>query len=165
MTTSEIAVFITGQALITIRKDDLFDIAPVLDRWDASADLAGNGVGFLLYGLLDVSSTAITTPCRRSTIRVASSRTCVFDERRSRSPRSCGAAFGSVDRVVLRRVVLPMREVLTPCYAVTSTTVEGRCPVLPGHLDHVLRARSGRNLFASSHHDRRDQADRPGATG
>jgi magnesium transporter len=50
---SEIAVFITGQALITIRKDDLFDIAPVLDRWDASADLAGNGVAFLLYGLLD----------------------------------------------------------------------------------------------------------------
>jgi magnesium transporter len=50
---SEIAVFITDQALITVRKDDRFDITPVLARWDASPDLAGHGVGFLLYGLLD----------------------------------------------------------------------------------------------------------------
>src|SRR2546430_631573 len=50
---SEIAVFITGQALITVRKDDRFDLAPVLARWAASPDLAGHGVGFLLYGLLD----------------------------------------------------------------------------------------------------------------
>jgi magnesium transporter len=50
---SEIAVFITEQALITVRKDDRFDLAPVLARWDASPDLAKHGVGFLLYGLLD----------------------------------------------------------------------------------------------------------------
>ena len=40
---SEIAVFITGQALITVRKDDRFDLAPVLARWDGSSDLAGHG--------------------------------------------------------------------------------------------------------------------------
>jgi magnesium transporter len=49
----EIAVFITDQALITVRKDDEFDITPVLARRDASPDLARHGVGFLLYGLLD----------------------------------------------------------------------------------------------------------------
>src|SRR6185503_3950995 len=49
----EIAVFITDHALITVRKDDGFDITPVLARWDASPDLAAHGVGFLLYGLLD----------------------------------------------------------------------------------------------------------------
>src|SRR5205814_2990730 len=40
---SEMAVFVTGQALITVRKDDRFDLAPVLARWDGSSDLAGHG--------------------------------------------------------------------------------------------------------------------------
>ena len=45
--------FITPQALITVRKDDGLDIAAVVDRWDATADLAKYGVGYLLHGLLD----------------------------------------------------------------------------------------------------------------
>jgi magnesium transporter len=50
---SEIAVFLTGQAMITVRKDDGFNIEDVVSRWDESPDLAGHGVGFLLHGLLD----------------------------------------------------------------------------------------------------------------
>jgi Mg2+ and Co2+ transporter CorA len=51
---SEIAVFVTGHALITVRKDAGFDIGKVTARWDASPDLVSHGIGFLLYGLLDV---------------------------------------------------------------------------------------------------------------
>ena len=51
--TSELAAFITRQALITVRKDDGLDIGAVIDRWDSSPDRAGFGVGYLLYGLLD----------------------------------------------------------------------------------------------------------------
>jgi magnesium transporter len=54
LTTSELAAFITPRALITVRKDPRFDIDGVVARWDNSADLAGHGVGFLLWGLLDV---------------------------------------------------------------------------------------------------------------
>jgi magnesium transporter len=54
LTTSELAAFITPRALITVRKDPTFDIEGVMARWDGSADLAGHGVGFLLWGLLDV---------------------------------------------------------------------------------------------------------------
>src|SRR5919107_1035610 len=50
---SELAAFITPRALITVRKDPGFDIEGVVERWDGSADLAGHGVGFLLWGLLD----------------------------------------------------------------------------------------------------------------
>lgn len=50
----EIVAFITGRYLITVRKSEDFDIRPVLDRWDRSPDLAKHGVGFFLYGLLDV---------------------------------------------------------------------------------------------------------------
>ncbi|MFF5668307.1 magnesium transporter CorA family protein [Streptomyces griseofuscus] len=52
LTYSEIAVFLTGQAMITVRKDDGLDIEDVVARWDESPDLAGHGVGFLVHGLL-----------------------------------------------------------------------------------------------------------------
>jgi magnesium transporter len=45
--------FITGQALITVRKDDGLDIGAVVQRWDEDPDLVKFGVGYLLYGLLD----------------------------------------------------------------------------------------------------------------
>ncbi len=50
----EIDAFIGERWLVTVRKDEGFSMAPVLQRWDRSPDLAGGGVGFLLYGLLDV---------------------------------------------------------------------------------------------------------------
>ena len=51
---TEIDAFINERWLITVRKNDGFSIDPVLQRWDRSPDLAGHGVSFLLYGLLDV---------------------------------------------------------------------------------------------------------------
>ena len=53
LATSELAAFVTGQALITVRKDDGLDIGAVVERWDASPDLTRFDVGYLLYGLLD----------------------------------------------------------------------------------------------------------------
>lgn len=50
----EIVAFIDERYLITVRKQEGFDFKPVLSRWDRSPDLAKHGVGFLLYGLLDV---------------------------------------------------------------------------------------------------------------
>ena len=51
---TEIDAFISKRWLITVRKDDNFPMEPVLARWQQSPDLAIHGVGFLLYGLLDV---------------------------------------------------------------------------------------------------------------
>jgi magnesium transporter len=51
---TEIDAFISDRWLITVRNDEWFPMASVLARWDRSPDLATNGVGFLLYGLLDV---------------------------------------------------------------------------------------------------------------
>ena len=50
----EVDAFIGDRWLITVRKDEGFSMAPVLERWDRSPDLAKFGVSFLLYGLLDV---------------------------------------------------------------------------------------------------------------
>ena len=46
--TSEVAAFITPQALITVRKDEGIDVDAVVERWDDIPDLAGHGVGYLL---------------------------------------------------------------------------------------------------------------------
>ena len=51
---AEIDVFMSDRWLVTVRKNEDFDLAPVLARWDRSGDLAVHGVSFLLYGLLDV---------------------------------------------------------------------------------------------------------------
>jgi magnesium transporter len=50
----EISAFITERALITVRKSPS-DTQKFIDRWDAEAELGvAGGVGFLVYGLLDV---------------------------------------------------------------------------------------------------------------
>lgn len=49
----EVDIFVTANALVTVRESDHFDIGEVLRRWDTSSRLAGHGVAFLLHGLLD----------------------------------------------------------------------------------------------------------------
>jgi magnesium transporter len=51
---TEIDAFISERWLITVRNDEWFPMASVLERWDRSPDLAKHGTSFLLYGLLDV---------------------------------------------------------------------------------------------------------------
>jgi magnesium transporter len=51
---TEVDAFINPRWLITVRTNDRFAIAPVIERWDRSPDLAVHGVSFLLYGVLDV---------------------------------------------------------------------------------------------------------------
>ncbi|MFI5098894.1 MAG: CorA family divalent cation transporter, partial [Actinomycetes bacterium] len=50
---SEVSAFITPRTLVTVRKNRSFDMDAVVSRWDGSIDLAVNGVGFLLWGLID----------------------------------------------------------------------------------------------------------------
>ena len=51
---TEIDAFVHPRWLVTVRKQRGFAMDAVLQRWDRSPDLAAHGVGFLLYGLLDV---------------------------------------------------------------------------------------------------------------
>lgn len=51
---AEVSVLFSRRWLVTVRKDPAFRIEAILERWDRSPDLAVNGVGYLLYGLLDV---------------------------------------------------------------------------------------------------------------
>ncbi|MEU7872445.1 magnesium transporter CorA family protein [Dactylosporangium sp. NPDC049140] len=153
---SEIAVFITGQALITVRKDDQFDLAPVIARWDASSDLAGHGVGFLLYGLLDHLVDGQFTAVQRLDECVQDLEDLLFDDRRAHVQAVHRRSFQlRKSLVALRRVVLPMREVLNTLLRRDLPTVDAAmAPYYQDVYDHVLRAtewvESVRDLVAST---------------
>jgi len=52
---AHIGVYTLPTCLLTIRRDNQFDMAPVVDRWQADPRLAQFGVDGLLQGLLDVA--------------------------------------------------------------------------------------------------------------
>src|SRR6266536_945219 len=122
LTTSELAAFATTRALITVRKDPKFDIEAVVARWDGSADLASHGVGFLLWGLLDVIVDGHFTTVQQLDEAIEGLEDLLFDE---------PSHGGEVQRrsfelrkslVLLRRVVLPMREVVNTLLRATEWT-------------------------------------------
>ncbi|MGE3856498.1 MAG: magnesium transporter CorA family protein, partial [Dehalococcoidia bacterium] len=51
---TEVDTFLNRRWIVTVRKNDAFDMDAAVRRWDRSADLGRHGVSFLLYGILDV---------------------------------------------------------------------------------------------------------------
>jgi magnesium transporter len=49
----EMAAFVGRNYLVTVRKEPVFDLQKVVERWDAHSELAAEGGGYLLYILLD----------------------------------------------------------------------------------------------------------------
>ena len=141
LTTSELAAFITRQALITVRKDEGLDIGAVLDYWDQSPDLAGAGVSYLLHGLLDylVDSHFAAVQAMDSAIEDLEDE--LFDDgtRGQEVQRRSFELRKSL--VMLRRVVLPMREVVNTLMRRDLHVVSDEMhPYYQDVYDHVLRA-------------------------
>jgi len=139
--TSELAAFITPRALITVRKDDGLDIGSVVAYWDESPDLAKAGVGFLLWGLIDniVDGHFAAVQALDDTIEQIEDR--LFDG----SPKNNYVQRRTFELrkslALLRRVVLPMREVLNALMRRDLHVVdESMWPYYQDVYDHVLRA-------------------------
>lgn len=139
--TSEIAAFVLPRGLITVRKDEAFDMDAVVAGWDASADLAKYGVGFLLHGLLDHVIDGHFAAVQALDEEIENLEDLLFDNR----PHSREVQRRSYEvrksLVLLRRVVLPMREVVNTLLRRDLHVVDE--PLLPYYqdvYDHVLRA-------------------------
>ena len=111
--TSEIAVFVTPNALITVRKTGHFDMDRVVSRWDDSPDLAKEGVGYLLHGLLDYLVDGHFNAVQELDERIEALEELLFEDGRDEVQTVQRQSFELRKNLVrLRRVVLPMREVV-----------------------------------------------------
>jgi magnesium transporter len=142
LATSELACFILPQALITIRKDDGLDIGKVVERWDASPDLAPNGTAYLLYGLLDYIVDGHFEAVQSLDDAVEGLEDNLFEPVSKGNLEVQRHSFElRKSLVVLRRVVLPMREVLnTLIRRDLHLANEELMPYYQDVYDHVLRA-------------------------
>lgn len=141
LSTSELAVFVSTRYLITVRKDPGFNLDPVLAAWDQSADLAKHGVGFLLYGLLDVVVDGHFTAVESLDDGIESLEDLLFAARPVDTEVQRRSFELRKSLVVLRRLVLPMREVVNSLLRRELGVVDpAMAPYYQDVYDHVLRA-------------------------
>ncbi|MFE9428197.1 magnesium transporter CorA family protein [Kitasatospora sp. NPDC006697] len=138
----EISAFITRNALITIRKGPHCDIEHIVERWDDNPDLAKHGVGYLVHGLLDY---LVDTHFRAVQVldeRIEDLEDLLFEDSPKEIQQVQRTSYELRKSLVkLRRVVLPMREVVNSLIRRDVQVVtEGMMPYYQDVYDHVLRA-------------------------
>jgi magnesium transporter len=138
---SELAVFAAPRYLITVRKTADLSIDPLVRRWDDNADLAKHGVGFLLWGLLDVVVDGHFDTVESLDTEIEELEDLLFDDS-FRGPEVQRRSFQlRKSLVMLRRVVLPTREVVNALMRRESSFVDDvLMPYYQDVYDHVLRA-------------------------
>jgi magnesium transporter len=138
---SELSAFITPAALITVRKDTAFDMDSVVARWDDMPDLAHFGVGFLLYGLIDHVVDGHFDAVQDLDEEIEELEDLLFDQSTGDDELQRRSFALRKSLVTLRRVVLPMREVVnTLMRRDIDLVTDELTPYYQDVYDHVLRA-------------------------
>jgi magnesium transporter len=141
MSKVEISTFITERALITVRKSPS-DVSHFISRWDADAGLApAGGVGFLVYGLLDVIVDGQFAAARRLDEAMDKTEDAMLEEGGApRGVRLYGFALRKT-LAALRRPVAPMAGLIADVMrADTDLVDEELAPYYRDVDDHARRA-------------------------
>ncbi|MGH3392799.1 MAG: magnesium transporter CorA family protein [Actinomadura sp.] len=143
LSTAEVSAFVTERALVTVRQGPDFDVDELVSRWDDEADLAEYGVAYLLHGLLDLLVDRHFAAAQALDEQLEGLEDLLFEQ-----PPGKGGA--EVQRrnfqlhkslVLLRRVVLPMREIVNTLLRRDLHIVPtAMAPYYQDVYDHVLRA-------------------------
>jgi magnesium transporter len=139
---SRVSAFILGRGIVTVRQDRGFDMDEVVRRWDDNPGLLKHGVGALVHGLLDVVVDGHFIAVQILDDKMEGLEQALFDERALTNEVQRQTYRIRRDLVDLRRVVLPMREV------VNAVLRHRKASDAPSELDtwyddlydHVLRA-------------------------
>ncbi|MCK8613438.1 magnesium transporter CorA family protein [Gordonia sp. C13] len=136
-----ISIFIKRNVLITVRPTPDFDMDEVVRRWAESGAMQ-YGMGALVHGLLDVVVDGHFDAVQRLDDEIEDLEALLFDERVPGRELQRRTYDLRKDLVVLRRVVLPMREVIA---GIQRRRLENHAPPeLDPHFsdlyDHALRA-------------------------
>jgi len=137
---SEISAFVNRAALVTVRHDEQFAVELLRSRWDQTPDLLKYGTSALLYGLVDLVVDGYFEIVQALDDEIEGIEDLLFDERSQRQVQRRNFALRK-SLVQLRRVVLPMREVVNALMRRDLTVVEpAMLPYYQDVYDHVLRA-------------------------
>jgi magnesium transporter len=138
---TEISAFITERALITVRKSPS-DVGRLIRRWDADAELApAGGVGFLVYGLLDVIVDSQFAAARELDEAMDKTEDAMLEE--GGAPRGIRLyGFG------LRKTLAELRRPVAPMAALVADVMHSDSALVDEHLapyyrdvdDHARRA-------------------------
>jgi magnesium transporter len=137
----ELAVFAAERYLITVRKTPNYSMDPIVARWDENLHLAKFGIGYLLWGLLDVVVDGHFDTVQQLDEQIEKLEDALFEpgERGTAVQRQSYELRKSLVRI--RRVVLPTREVLNALMRREMNLVApDLMPYYQDVYDHVLRA-------------------------
>ncbi|MGL4831710.1 MAG: magnesium transporter CorA family protein [Propionibacteriaceae bacterium] len=139
---TRVSAFVLPHGLITIRSDPNFDMGPVVAQWLADPDLLTAGSGALLHGVLDavVDGHFVTIQEMDDALEAVEDQ--LFDEHLA--PRQLQQTVYRLRKelVDMRRVVLPMREVVNTVlrHRFEFSTTPALVSSYEDLNDHVLRA-------------------------
>jgi magnesium transporter len=139
---NRVSAFVFPQGIITVRTSPDFDLEPVTTRWDDNADLIQYGVGALVHGLLDVIVDSHFETVQALDDAMEDLEGDLFDNQALTGQVQRRTYGIRKDLVQLRRVILPMRDVVN---VVLRHRQDGHAsPELDSWYedlyDHVLRA-------------------------
>lgn len=141
--TSRVSTFVLPRGVVTVRRDDRFDMDQVVQRWQDNANLLEYGSGALLHGLLDVIVDGHFDTIQLMDDAIEALEDELFDERADVRDLQRRTYRLRKELVELRRVVLPMREVVNTVMRHRADS-NGHSTELDGWYtdlyDHVLRA-------------------------
>jgi magnesium transporter len=139
--THEISAFITDRALVTVRQDEKIDCDGLLQRWDETPDLAQYGVAYLLHGLLDLIVDGHFDAVQSLDTEIDGLEEHLFADRLPDKEAQHRSYRLRKSLALLRRVVLPMREVVNTLLRRDLGIVpDPMTPYFQDVYDHVLRA-------------------------
>jgi magnesium transporter len=141
LTTRELSIFVGPAYLITVHKDEGYSMDEVVSRWNDNAQLSHHGVGFLLWGVLDVVIDGYFNSVQSLDDEIEGLEDLLFDtgKRSTEVQRRTYELRKSL--VGLRRFVLPTREILNTLMRREGNAVDNDLmPYYQDVYDHVLRA-------------------------
>jgi magnesium transporter len=139
MSQSQISAFVTHNAIVTVRRDDRFDLAELIQRWDNNSALLACGVGGALHSLLDLIVDGHFDAVQQLDDAIEGIEDGLFAEKPQSKDTQHRAFRLRKSLVQLRRVVLPMRELVGSLEREDARADPVLRPYFDELYDHVLR--------------------------
>jgi magnesium transporter len=141
LTTRELSLFVGPAYLITVHKDAGYSMDAVVQRWNDNTNLCHHGVGFLLWGVLDVVIDGYFDSVQSLDDEIEGLEDLLFSNQKRSTEVQRRTYELRKSLVRIRRYVVPTREVLNTLMRREGNVVDNDLmPYYQDVYDHVLRA-------------------------